>query len=450
MTVSEHPDGYSLRFSSSETKPLAFIAGSALSVGQFRADIQRLMARIQGPGDLLISCPGRYACGVGLLASWLSGKAVVLPPNHLAETLQDMRGRFEIVFECDAYWAQQSANADHGREHHDWELQLPADLQAVKLFTSGSSGTPKVITKTVANLLAEAHAIAAEFDWPAGPMVAGVPAQHLYGLTFSILLPWVLGNAWIDDLPHYPRDVLQVLQQVDGRTLISVPAQYQAMLEDGIELRDILCVSAAAPLPEQLARRWHQQHGHDILEIYGSTETGVVGHRRQLSSGLWQAFPQVSLSADKDRLRVESPFVSDTFPGGFLTADQVTLMSQQRFELLGRTDTIVKIAGKRVSLTNIEKNIRACPGVAEAAVIAVPAKGVIRDLAIWAAVVADGNCTLSSRQLQTALRGKLDSIEIPRRILVVKQLPRTASGKLPVSAVTSLFHEHDRCSRVQL
>jgi acyl-coenzyme A synthetase/AMP-(fatty) acid ligase len=125
-------------------------------------------------------------------------------------------------------------------------------------------------------------------------------------------------------------------------------------------------------------------------------------------------------------------------------------MSQQRFELLGRTDTIVKIAGKRVSLTNIEKNIRACPGVAEAAVIAVPAKGVIRDLAIWAAVVADGNCTLSSRQLQTALRGKLDSIEIPRRILVVKQLPRTASGKLPVSAVTSLFHEHDRCSRVQL
>ena len=116
---------------------------------------------------------------------------------------------------------------------------------------------------------------------------------------------------------------------------------------------------------------------------------------------------------------------------------------------LGRADAIVKIAGKRVSLTNIEDSIRACPGVAEAAVIAVPAKGVVRDMAIWAAVVADGSCPLSPRQVQADLRGKLDGIEIPRRILVVDQLPRTISGKLPGKAVANLFDEFDR-TRVQL
>jgi len=117
--------------------------------------------------------------------------------------------------------------------------------------------------------------------------------------------------------------------------------------------------------------------------------------------------------------------------------------------LLGRADAIVKIAGKRVSLANIEDSICTCPGVAEAAVIAVPAKGLVRDMAIWAAVVADGDYPLSSRQLQAALRDKLDGIEIPRRILVVDRLPRTASGKLPGKAVANLFDEFDR-RRVQL
>jgi len=174
-----------------------------------------------------------------------------------------------------------------------------------------------------------------------------------------------------------------------------------------------------------------------------------VGHRRHTFTGKWQAFPQVDLSVEQDLLKVESPFVSDEFTGGFLTADRVSLEDQGHFQLLGRADAIVKIAGKRVSLTNIEDSICTCPGVAEAAVIAVPAKGLVRDLAIWAAVVADGDYPLSPRQLQAALRDKLEGIEIPRRILVVKQLPHTASGKLPGKAVANLFDEHDR-ARVQL
>jgi acyl-coenzyme A synthetase/AMP-(fatty) acid ligase len=443
------PDSHCLRFTSSETKPLACMAGAALSLGQFRADIDRLAAQLQGDGDILISCPGRYAFSVGLLASWLSGKTVVLPPNHLEETLQDIRCRFNITFECDTNWGRRLPNNKASATHGSWEPLLPSDMHAVKLFTSGSTGAPKVVTKSVANLLDEARAIATEFNWPAGPVVAGVPPQHLYGLTFSILLPWVTGNAWVDDMPRYPGDVLHALQHNGGKTLISVPAQYQATLEDGTDLHGILCVSAAAPLPGSLARQWQQQHGTNILEIYGSTETGVIGHRQHTFTDIWQAFPQVNLAAEQDLLKVGSPFISDEFPDGFLTADRVRLTEQGRFQLLGRADTIVKIAGKRVSLTNIEDSIRACPGVAEAAVIAVPAKGVVRDMAIWAAVVADGSYPLSPRQVQADLRGKLDGIEIPRRILVVDRLPRTISGKLPGKAVANLFDEFDR-TRVQL
>jgi 4-coumarate--CoA ligase (photoactive yellow protein activation family) len=449
MTAHDQHNSCCLQFTSSETKPLACMAGSTISLGQFHADVDRLTAQLRRNGDTLISCPGRYAFSVGLLASWLSGRTVVLPPNHLDETLRNIRNRFNIAFECDTEWGRQLPGNDASAAHGSWEPLLPSDIHAVKLSTSGSTGTPKAITKSVANLLDEARAIAAEFDWPVGPVVAGVPPQHLYGLTFSLLLPWVLGNAWVDEMPRYPCDVLQALQHNGAKTLISVPAQYQAMLEDGTDLRGILCVSAAAPLPGSLARQWQQQNGTDILEFYGSTETGVIGHRRQLSAETWQAFPQVCLSAEQDLLKVDSPFVSDEFTGGFLTADRITLPEQGRFQLLGRTDTIVKIAGKRVSLKNIEDSIRSCHGVAEAAVIAVPARGLVRDMAIWAVVVADGGYPLSSRQLQSDLRGKLDGIEIPRRILVVDQLPRTASGKLPGKTVANLFDEHDQ-ARVQL
>lgn len=449
MTTPDHPDSYCLQFTSSETKPLACIAGTVLSLGQFRDDVDRLSAQLQGYGDTLINCPGRYAFSVGLLASWLNGKTVILPPNNLEETLQGIRNRFNITFECDKNWGQQLPGDNASAAHGSWELQLPRDMHAVNLFTSGSTGTPKVVTKSVANLLDEARTIAAEFNWPAGPVVAGVPPQHLYGLTFSILLPWVTGNAWVDDMPRYPGDVLHALQHNDGKTLISIPTQYQATLKDGSDLQGILCVSAAAPLPGSLARQWQQQHGTDILEIYGSTETGVVGHRRHTSTDIWQTFPHVSLSSEQGLLKVNSPFVSNEFCGGFLTADRATLAEKGRFQLLGRADAIVKIAGKRVSLTNIEDNLRTCSGVAEAAVIAVPAKGHVRDTAIWAAVVASGDYALSPRQLQSELRGKLDGIEIPRRILVVDRLPRTTSGKLPGKAMVDLFEEYDQ-ARVQL
>jgi len=449
MTRRDHPDSVRVRFTSSAARPLACMAGCAVSLGQFRADVEHLMAQLQPEGDTLISCPGRYAFSVGLLASWLSGKAVVLPPNHRDETLQAIRRRFNIVFECDAAWGRLLPTTTARKVHGHWEASLPRDIHAVKLFTSGSTGTPRVVTKSVANLLDEARAVAAEFNWPAGPMVAGVPPQHLYGLTFSVLLPWVLGNTWVDDMPSYPRDVLQALRHTGAKTLISVPAQYQALLEDGTNLHGILCVSAAAPLPGNLARQWQQQHGSDILEVYGSTETGVIGHRRQRYAETWQAFPGVRLSTEQDLLKVESPFVGTEMAGAFLTADRGTLAQQGCFQLLGRADTIVKIAGKRVSLTNIEDSLRACHGVAEAAVIAVPATGRVRDIAIWAAVVAAGDRPLSPRQLQADLRGKLDGIEIPRRILLVEQLPRTASGKLPGAAVANLFDEHDR-ARVQL
>jgi acyl-coenzyme A synthetase/AMP-(fatty) acid ligase len=435
-----------LRFSSSDSKPLAFIAGNGISLGKFRDDVEQFASQLPATGDTLISCSGRYAFSIALLASWLRAKTVVLPPNTLDDTLDATRDQFKIGFECGTDWAQELTRTDTSPTHGIWEPQLSQDFPAVKLFTSGSTGSPKTVSKSLSNLLDEARAISTLQNWPSAPVLATVPPQHLYGLTFSVLLPWILENTWIDESPHYPQDLIEILGSTKAKILISVPAQYKTLIHNHTNIDNMLCISAAAALPTPLAQQWLNETGAEILEFYGSTETGVIGYRQQISNQAWKALAQVELSVDGDLLKVNSPFVSYAFTNGFLTADRVVLAKNKlgQFKLLGRSDSIVKIAGNRVSLSKIEDDILSCSGIADAAVIAVPAKGIVRDLSIWVAIVTDNGFSLSSKQLQANLRGKLKGIEMPKRVLIVDHLPRTSNGKLPNTAIVKLFDEHDR------
>ena len=432
--------GYDLNFSSTENNPLALSDGTAISLGQFRNDVLQNRGRLPGgSGKILINCRGRYAFSVALLASWLAGKTVILPPNTLDETLDTIRSQSNLLYEFDSTWSNSLLAGKSETVHGDWLVSLENFDDALELFTSGSTGKPKVIVKSIANLFDEVTTLSHQFEWPDGPITGSVPPTHLYGLTFTILLPWILRTPWIDDIPLFPGDITRILKTSSSQVLISVPTQYKALLQDNADLSQVTCISAAAPLPAELAIQWQNQFGSEILEIYGSTETGVIGYRQQVSASAWKAFPSVHLATEAGMLKVCSPFVSHAWETGFLTADRVTLENATSFQLLGRADSIVKIAGKRISLTKIENGLLSCPGVKEAAVIAVPEKGYVRENAIWAAVIGKQEHSLSARQLQSDLRGKLESIEIPRRIVIVDELPRTTNGKLPLNAIKKLF-----------
>jgi acyl-coenzyme A synthetase/AMP-(fatty) acid ligase len=440
MMASETRLSYDLHFSSSEYSPLALTNGTAISLGQFRNDVLKNCDHLpEGNGKVLINCHGRYAFSVALLASWLAGKTVILPPNTLDETLDVIRSQGSLAYEFDSTWSTALLDGKSEIVHGDWPVSLENFDNALELFTSGSTGKSKIIVKSIANLFDEVITLRDQFDWPNGPITGSVPPTHLYGLTFTVLLPWILHTPWIDDIPLFPSDITRILKNSASQTLISVPTQYKALLQDHADLSQITCISAAAPLPAELATKWKQRFGSEILEIYGSTETGVIGYRKQVSVSAWKAFPNVRLEAEAGILKVCSPFVSHTWKNGYLTADKVILENATTFQLLGRADSIVKIAGKRISLTKIENGLLSCPGVVEAAVIAVPEKGYVRDNAIWAAVIGKQEHPLSARQLQADLRGKLESIEIPRRIVIVDKLPHTANGKLPLTAIKKLF-----------
>jgi 3-hydroxymyristoyl/3-hydroxydecanoyl-(acyl carrier protein) dehydratase len=116
-------------------------------------------------------------------------------------------------------------------------------------------------------------------------------------------------------------------------------------------------------------------------------------------------------------------------------ADRIELGEQGTFRHLGRTDGVVKIAGKRVSLSELELRLRSIPGVRDAAVTAVAVESG-RGNEIWAAVAGEA---LAPPAIRSALLQWFDPVVLPRRLRLLEALPREATGKLPRQRLLSLF-----------
>jgi 3-hydroxymyristoyl/3-hydroxydecanoyl-(acyl carrier protein) dehydratase len=134
---------------------------------------------------------------------------------------------------------------------------------------------------------------------------------------------------------------------------------------------------------------------------------------------------------------LRSPFAATDASGWYRGADRIRARADGRFELLGRSDGVVKIGGSRVALAEVERELREGPGVADAAVVAVDTPSARRH-ELWAAVVAPGASVAS---LRAALLRRLEPIAVPRRFRIVAALPREESGKLVRARLLALFED---------
>ncbi|PCI42724.1 MAG: hypothetical protein COB41_08980 [Proteobacteria bacterium] len=441
-TAQQNNDKVVLRFS--DEHPFALCDDKTIELARFVADLSRLKQHLElSRGDVLISCKGRYAFSLALLATWQVGRLAILPPNVHQRTLEHIALCHDVTTVLDDGFLKGLADSDCSFEEPCLELSFYAQDAALIIYTSGSSGEPKAIKKTIGNLFAEALAIKVTLPALNTPLVASVPPNHLYGLTFSIVLPWVLGVAIVDVCPLHAEEVLDTMHAVNADLLITVPVHLSAMLKQEIANAPTFVISSAGRLDAGLAKQWYERFGREIFEVYGSTETGVIAHRQQLSDEHWQAFPEVFIDQCADCLQVASPFIHSSEGEVFQSKDKVSL-HKDGFILHGRADGIIKIAGKRVSLLAVEQAMKSCEGIVDAAVVAVPVNGHIRDMTIWAALACDEGVKMTVRDVRAMLHLKLDSIEMPRRISIHKALPREDNGKLRRSKILALFEaNHD-------
>jgi acyl-coenzyme A synthetase/AMP-(fatty) acid ligase len=133
-----------------------------------------------------------------------------------------------------------------------------------------------------------------------------------------------------------------------------------------------------------------------------------------------------------------SPFLHPSEARPFLTADRITKLDARRFVHLGRSDGVVKVAGVRVSLAEVEQKLLGIEGVTDAAALAVEVGGP-RGQQIWAAYASD---RVLPEEARAALLRWLSPVAAPRRLLRVPAspgLPRSPNGKLPRAALLELF-----------
>jgi 3-hydroxymyristoyl/3-hydroxydecanoyl-(acyl carrier protein) dehydratase len=253
---------------------------------------------------------------------------------------------------------------------------------------------------------------------------------------------------------HYP-ETLEHLAQGHRLTLVCSPVHLER-LPDPLHTTQLAgrigrVFSAGAPLTAVAASHCQRYFGVPATEIYGSSETGAVAWREQLTTSLWQCLPGVVVdnSRGSRQLCIHSPALADD--QGLEVSDLGEVHSPTTFSLGGRVDRIAKVGGKRVSLTALETALASHHWVRVARVVPLSA----RKNRLGAVIVLekDGNEALIDRgrrvinsQLRDHIAGPLEPIALPRYWRYVAKLPVNSQGKTTLDALVDLFVE-ERQSR---
>jgi acyl-CoA synthetase (AMP-forming)/AMP-acid ligase II/3-hydroxymyristoyl/3-hydroxydecanoyl-(acyl carrier protein) dehydratase len=307
----------------------------------------------------------------------------------------------------------------------------------VCLYTSGTTGAPQPQSKTWGQLTHGARALAARLDLlvegglaSLRALVCSVPPQHMFGFETSVLLPLVTGLAVLDRKPLLPFDVRVALEQCRGPAAwIATPLHLRALARSGEVLSHCrFTLVSTMPLAPALAAQVESLAGAPVVEIFGSTETGVIATRRTAVESSWLPIGDVRLQHGAG----ETLAWGAHFPSPHTLADLVEIADGGRFSLLGRPADMVKIGGRRASLAGLNLLLQDLPGLQDGVFYLPPTDSPTERLVFMHAGALDRAAA------ERWLRERMDSVFLPRAWLQVERLPRDANGKLPRAALDAL------------
>jgi acyl-coenzyme A synthetase/AMP-(fatty) acid ligase len=437
---------------------LAWSRGTPITAGQFLADARLLAAALPAGRHLLNASGDRYRFAVGLAAALLTDRISLLPPTLTPEMVRQVRSFAPDVF-CladqpqsvdmpqllwnDAMPTRTSAAAGAPSDAYDVPRIAAAQTAAI-VFTSGSTGSPIAHRKSWGALVRSARAEAVRLgllDGRRHSIVATVAPQHMYGFESSVLCAMQSGAALTASHPFYPADICSALAEASHPCmLVTTPIHLKALLASGLDIPSPdLVLSATAPMPPQLALAVEARLHAPLFEIYGSTETGQVASRRTTEGAEWTLYPGIELGVTDGSVWASGAHVEQPTP----LADELELLTKERFLLHGRTADLINIAGKRSALGYLNHQLNAVPGVIDGAFFMPDEKeidggGVTR---LMAFAVAPG---MKAATLLAALRERIDSIFLPRPLVLLDCLPRNSTGKLPRETLQALAQEQQR------
>ncbi len=352
-------------------------------------------------------------------------------------------------------------------------LASPDDL-AVLLYTSGTSGKPKGVMLSHANISANVRQCVEWSGFTCDDVVAGVlPQFHSFGMTVLTLLPIAVGARVVNTARFMPTRILEIFRRERPTVFIGIPSMYNALVhaksatpEDFASLKFI--VSGGEPLPDDVYSRFLERFGKRINEGYGLTETSPVtnwllpdedkrhsvgrpipGVRQRIVD---PATGRVLGPGDEGEIRIDGPNIMQGYyklpeqtneafddEGWFRTGDIGRLCEDNYLYITGRLKEMIIVGGENVFPREIEEVLNKHPSVNASGVIGVsdPMRGELP----WAWVEVCEGHEFDEKVLRSWCRENLAGYKVPREIRPIEELPRNPTGKIMRRQLHSLAEQ---------
>lgn len=450
-----------------DAQPIARVNGQRVLPSEFSADILVCAANLPEQPYAINLCTDRYWFMVSFFAAIVRGQTNLLPSKRSEPELEALQAQYSNSYRL----SDDSANASALRDRSDHQVGGPvatqgkaksptiaADACAAIAFTSGSTGVPQAHSKSWA-MLCDFR----QWHWDYLPglaqlprgLVSTVPAWHMYGLEWAMLLPTIAPITVHCGADFFPNDLIQALDGFGNldKVLVATPTHLRALLKAPQPQRPVhTTISATAPLDATLSDAISAQLTTRLFEIYGCSEIGSLAWRApepeqesmqavnagQPQTSDWEFFSglEVTMLPTADAQDTELLVSCEHINNPVVLSDRFKQTGNNHFQLLGRASDMIKVAGKRESLANLNNILLGIPGVQDGLIYDPKHYDQPSNGRLAAVVVAPD---LTDKELRTEFAKKVDAAFVPRRIRRVEALPRAATSKLSHAAVTQLL-----------
>jgi acyl-CoA synthetase (AMP-forming)/AMP-acid ligase II len=366
--------------------------------------------------------------------------------------------------------------APAGRRHIRGAAREISDQDALILFTAGTTDQAKMVPLTHANVAASVQGICGTYELaPDDATVAVMPFFHGHGL-FAVLLASLASGGCVS-LPERGKFSAHTfwddVRDVAATWFTAVPTIYEILLNrsarefPGTEVAPLRFVrSASAPLNTATGRAMERTLGVPLLSAYGMTETahqaaseplpqhgplkqGSVGRATGVDLRVLDQDGHTVPAGTEGEVWVHGPTVAQGYlcnpaetarsfvNGWFRTGDLGSLDEDGYLFLTGRLKNLINRGGEKIAPEHVEDILAGCPGVAEAAVFAIPDPTYGQRVGA-ALVVCEGE-SIGPEQILQYCRDRLSTFEVPDRLEIVPALPHTPKGALDRRAVNAQY-----------
>lgn len=364
---------------------------------------------------------------INFLASVFAKKEIFLMSDRKKLFLLD----FEYILLSD------SSSLKEGNTKTGIEPETPDfNNTFINLFTSGSSGKPKHIRKTLKNLFSEAEDIYEEFNkylQPQTEIITSTSPRHMFALANYVMLPLLYCDRFVinTDEVIYPDST-----DLGRKLFISTPSFLEQFKKHGVKLGKKPCLIFTAG--DKLKKEIYEYFSNTpVCEIYGSTETGTIAYKFSYDSP-YRCMKGAEVSTDDaSQIVIKSPY----FMEKQITLCDIIENHGEKFYLKKRSDRIIKIQEKRINAMEIEEYINKSEYVDSCYCVKSGDKlgcaAVLSEKGKLFYLEKTGGRTKLIKHLKSLVKDKSEII--PQKWKFLPEIPKNKTGKVDKEKIESLF-----------